>query len=167
MIGKSRMKGEKVCSTKIKERYIFSIIIIYKQVVTTLVPFGPERPKTGLQDQSSTSEDKVEIFWDPPKGEFTKYTLEIDKLEVRRRGTLYGSPAMTAKNKQDSMPCISNIYEVISNRKYIDSNENVQENRRRIENLSYKLTRYIIQGLEPAEAYMVTLGTKTGMVSFL
>ena len=48
------------------------------QVVTTLVPYGPERPKVGLQDMSGTTEDKVEIFWDPPKGEFTKYTLSID-----------------------------------------------------------------------------------------
>ncbi len=57
MIGKSRMKGEKV--------------------VTTLMPYGPEKPHSGMQKSAGT--DQVQIFWDPPKGDFTKYTLYIDK----------------------------------------------------------------------------------------
>lgn len=28
----------------------------------------------------STGTDQVEIFWDPPKGEFKKYTLLIEKI---------------------------------------------------------------------------------------
>ena len=58
MIGKSRMKGEKV--------------------VTNLVPYGPEKPRSGMVKNTGT--DQVEIFWDPPKGDFTKYYLDIDLL---------------------------------------------------------------------------------------
>ena len=58
MIGKSRMKGEKV--------------------VTNLVPYGPEKPRSGMVKNTCT--DQFEIFWDPPKGDFTKYYLDIDLL---------------------------------------------------------------------------------------
>ncbi len=36
---------------------------------------------------------KVEIIWDPPKGEFTKYTLYIEKLDPsdRHHGGTTGS----------------------------------------------------------------------------
>ncbi len=77
MIGKSRMKGEKV--------------------VTTLVPYGPEKPRSGMQKSAGT--DQVEIFWDPPKGDFTKYTLYIDKLRpsikhmTSTEGTLSAGPS--------------------------------------------------------------------------
>ena len=126
--------------------------------MTTLVPYGPERPKIGLQDMNSTTEDKVEIFWDPPKGEFTKYTLEIDRLNIKQRMGTHGmlTPVKNNNNWTDD------IYEAIL--PSIKSGDLPNSNRRYFENLSYKLTSYTITGLEPAEAYLVTLGTKTGMV---
>ncbi len=48
VIGKSRMKGE--------------------TVVSNLMPYGPERPRNGLV--RSADSDQIEIFWDPPKGQF-------------------------------------------------------------------------------------------------
>ena len=134
------------------------------QVVTTLVPYGPERPKVGLQDMSGTTEDKVEIFWDPPKGEFTKYTLEIDRLNVKQRMATYGTVTPKFK-KANSNNLTENIYEAVL--PVVKPEELPLSNRRYIENLSYKLTRYTISGLEPAEAYLVTLGTKTGQVNIL
>jgi len=59
MIGRSRMKGEKI--------------------VTNLVPYGPEKPRTGMTKAADTNQ--VEIFWDPPKGDFTKYVLEVDSTD--------------------------------------------------------------------------------------
>lgn len=56
MIGKSRMKGERI--------------------VTTLLPYGPEKPRGGILKSSAT--DEVEIAWEPPKGGFTKYILSVD-----------------------------------------------------------------------------------------
>ena len=56
VIGKSRMKGERI--------------------VTTLLPYGPEKPRGGVL--KSTTTDMVEITWDPPKGGFTKYVLCVD-----------------------------------------------------------------------------------------
>jgi hypothetical protein len=58
IIGKSRMKGEKL--------------------VTHLVPYGPQNTRSGMVKTAYTN--KVEIFWDPPNGEFTKYVLTVDKL---------------------------------------------------------------------------------------
>ena len=55
IIGKSRMKGEKI--------------------VTNLVPYGAEKPRNGMVKNAKSN--SVEIFWDPPKGEFTKYVLLI------------------------------------------------------------------------------------------
>ena len=56
VIGKSRMKGERI--------------------VTTLLPNGPEKPRGGILAAASTTE--VEIAWEPPKGSFTKYLLTVD-----------------------------------------------------------------------------------------
>ncbi len=52
-----------------------------EKVVTNLVPYGPEKPRAGMVKLSST--DQVEIFWDPPKGDFTKYYLDIDLLSEK------------------------------------------------------------------------------------
>ena len=52
-----------------------------KKVVTSLVPYGAEKPRAGMVKSASTH--SVEIFWDPPKGEFTKYILSVDKLSEK------------------------------------------------------------------------------------
>lgn len=56
VIGKSRMKGERI--------------------VTTLLPYGAVKPRSGIV--KSTGTDEVEISWQPPKGSFTKYVLLVD-----------------------------------------------------------------------------------------
>ena len=66
VIGKSRMKGERI--------------------VTTLLPYGPEKPRAGILKSSTT--DEVEIAWEPPKGGFTKYKLSVD-------------PSVKSMNKQN------------------------------------------------------------------
>ena len=137
IIGKSRMRGEKV--------------------ITSLVPYGPERPRNGILEKSGTNQ--VEIFWDPPKGEFTKYVMCIDKAEIAnpekvgpllRRNSSLNIVQMTkeAYEKGDVLP---------------DSGEFDQSNLRQIE-LSSKLVRYTILGLDPGELYTVELSTKTGNV---
>ena len=62
IVGKSRMKGEKV--------------------VTNLVPYGAEKPRSGMvkEREDNPRTNQVEIFWDPPRGEFTKYFLNIDQM---------------------------------------------------------------------------------------
>ena len=133
IIGKSRMRGEKV--------------------ITSLVPYGPERPRNGIVEKSGTSQ--VEIFWDPPKGDFTKYVLCIDRAEVANPG---------ASRRNSSL----NIVQVTSEAREKgevrpDAGEFDQSNLRRIE-LSSKLVRYTILGLDPGELYTVELSTKTGSV---
>ena len=51
--------------------------------MTNLVPFGPEKPGSGMVKSAGTHQ--VEIFWDPPKGEFTKYSLTIDKINSGKK----------------------------------------------------------------------------------
>ncbi len=131
MIGKSRMKGEKV--------------------VTNLVPYGPDKPRTGMQKSAGT--DQVEIFWDPPKGEFTKYTLIIEKMPDPPNSTSIS--LLNQISVQSNEPSVS----------YPDAGLFSRANFRHMENLSYKLTSYTIMGLLPAERYRVELGTKTGNVA--
>ena len=147
VIGKSRMKGEKV--------------------VTNLVPYGPERPKNGILEKSGTNQ--LDLFWDPPKGEFTKYTLSIDKLvfATKERGESKSGSAMPLPRNQSSTPAFFTLLSedtLVSDD--LGSALNIAElSKRRIENLSSKLTRYTVMGLDPGESYSVELGTKTGNVS--
>ena len=43
---------------------------------TSLLPWGPEIPRAGLV--KSVTESEIEIEWEPPKREFTKYILGVD-----------------------------------------------------------------------------------------
>ena len=143
-------------------------------MVTTLIPYGPERPKNGIQDPSGTGEDRIEIFWDPPKGEFTKYTLEIDKLKLLKASD---KTASSAAVKNASILRLVSVNSGGGSGGTAEANKDAasalfqttksfdRSSKRQIENLSHKLTRYTIMGLEPAEAYSVSLGTKTGQVS--
>ena len=53
VIGQSRMKGERL--------------------VTTLLPYGPGKPRAGMVKATTT--DEIELIWEPPKGGFTKYVV--------------------------------------------------------------------------------------------
>ncbi len=137
MIGKSRMKGEKV--------------------VTNLVPYGPEKPRSGMVKTAGT--DQVEIFWDPPKGDFTKYTLTIDRLSddnVVKPDSLLRLGSTVSKETE-----LDNEGDEDENKEIVVSRPNV----RLLDNLSSKLTTYTILGLDPGEKYRIELGTKTGRVA--
>ena len=69
--------------------------------MANLVPYGPEKPRSGMVKSAGTHQ--VEIFWDPPKGEFTKYTLFIEKIGTQ------------AKQKPAEMPNILRMNSMISN----------------------------------------------------
>lgn len=133
LIGKSRMKGEKI--------------------VTTLVPYGPERPVTGMLKSAGTRQ--AEIFWDPPRGEFTKYTLVVDKIlqESLVPEGMQGNTKCASLVSLSSISAVSRVF-------HVD-----EEHTRTMENLSNKLTTYTIMGLEPGSKYRVELGTLTGHVS--
>jgi hypothetical protein len=135
MIGKSRMKGEKV--------------------VTNLVPYGPEKPRAGMVRIASTNQ--VEIFWDPPKGEFTKYVLKIDRLSDKTVMKPNSFPRLNSLATKSSILDSAAVEQ--------DQTEQTRPNVRVMENLSFKLTTYTILGLEPGEKYKIELGTKTGNVS--
>ncbi|QQP57419.1 Uncharacterized protein FKW44_002400 [Caligus rogercresseyi] len=135
MVGKSRMKGEKV--------------------VTNLAPYGPEMPRSGMLKHVSPNE--AEIFWDPPKGEFTKYTLALERVDMDRvEDTDTGS--MWTKTNVHPLP--GQIPEDLMSQQL-----SFIRTTRKIENLSFKLNSYTILGLDPGELYKVELGTKTGNVN--
>ena len=50
IVGKSRMKGEKL--------------------VTHLLPYGPEKPRSGMVKESdgNPGTNQIEVFWEPPRG---------------------------------------------------------------------------------------------------
>ena len=54
----------------------FTPLMPGERIVTTLLPYGPEKPRAGIVKTVLT--DAVEISWEPPKGGFTKYVLGVD-----------------------------------------------------------------------------------------
>ena len=57
-------------------RIFFTSLTTGERIVTTLLPYGPEKPRAGIVKTVLT--DAVEISWEPPKGGFTKYVLGVD-----------------------------------------------------------------------------------------
>ena len=125
VIGKSRMKGERI--------------------VTTLLPYGPEKPRAGVLKTITTNE--AEIAWEPPKGGFTKYVLCVDPNVV---STL--SPRITGMG--NSFYMYGNIGSTSSFGKI-----NKDYTERELSNL---ITDHKISGLSPGEIYGIELKTKTG-----
>ena len=141
MIGKSRMKGEKV--------------------VTNLVPYGAERPRSGMT--KSACSHSVEIFWDPPKGEFTKYELTV--IQLFSMPYQYGTQQsyLSKKSSQHSMNGSEPGTPGTPGSFLVDP-EDLSSNHSRVMDLSHKIHQYTIWGLEPGERYKVILKTITGNV---
>ena len=57
-----------------------------EKIVTNLIPYGPEKPRYGMvkKGEHNPGTNEVEIFWDPPRGEFTKYFLNIEKVSDKQ-----------------------------------------------------------------------------------
>ena len=127
VLGRSRMKGE--------------------QVVTTLLPYGPESPPGGLVKSVSTEE--VEITWEAPKGGFTKYVLCVDP-------ELTSSGARSEGREMTKFYC--NTEGHIGS--YISFDKIVQDYTER--ELSNMITNYKVSGLKPGETYGVVLKTMSG-----
>jgi len=125
VIGKSRMKGERI--------------------VTTLLPYGPEKPRAGVVKSFST--DEVEIAWEPPKGGFTKYVLCVDPNVVSTLPprTVGAGRAFYMNGNIGSVSSFGKI-----NKDYTERE------------LSSLLTDHKISGLSPGETYGIELKTKTG-----
>ncbi|XP_023323607.1 uncharacterized protein LOC111697737 isoform X2 [Eurytemora carolleeae] len=129
VIGRSRMKGERI--------------------VTNLLPYPPEKPRTGMCKITGTHE--VEISWEPPKGDFTKYVLAVDPVLKFKNGTEPGPPSLFRVGTE--------------NRGYFvrdESGPNIKTNGRYEREISSKMTDFTITSLLPGEAYKVELKTKTG-----
>ena len=144
--------------------------------MANLVPYGPEKPRSGMV--KSTGTHQVEIFWDPPKGEFTKYTLLIEKIgdlpqqrpsemtiNILRMSSMTSNPSYSDVAGKDEP-----IFSLNQSRTFQKSNPFHfsdatfdKSSFRHIESLSYKLTEYTILGLDPGEKYRIELGTKTGL----
>ena len=129
VIGKSRMKGA--------------------QFVTTLLPYGPVKPRGGIVQTARTND--LEIAWVPPKGGFTKYVLCVDP-NVASTTALSN---ITHSFLQDKFYLSKQVDSALSFDKV-----NLQDYTER--ELSNLLTETKIWGLSPGETYGIVLKTKTG-----
>ena len=118
-----------------------------EQVVTMLLPYGPERPRGGLV--KSVSKEEVEICWEAPKGGFTKYVLCVDP-------ELTSSGARSEGREMTKFYC--NTEGHIGS--YISFDKIVQDYTER--ELSNMITNYKVSGLKPGETYGVVLKTMSG-----
>merc|ERR1719468_834212 len=130
------------------------------RVVTNLLPYGAEKPRGGILKTAGTKE--VEIAWEPPKGDFTKYVLTVDANIGKPKPLVPPLGGMV-------MPPLPYIPMYISQTSNNGSNPNIgsfgdlseSEGMTR-RDISSKVTNFIIHGLGPGEIYSVQLLTKTG-----
>ena len=140
VIGKSRMKGERI--------------------ITTLLPYGPERPRTGVIKSFTTTE--LEIHWESPKGEFTKYVLSVDPC---MSSLCLAAPELRKMSSLSNISGLTGLTNLSSNQSEADFNifpEFEISKDGWDKELSSKDTSASIPGLFPGEAYLVVLKTKTG-----
>ncbi|XP_023343416.1 uncharacterized protein LOC111712896 [Eurytemora carolleeae] len=134
VIGRSRMKGERI--------------------VTNLLPYGPEKPRAGMLKTSGTHE--IEISWEPPKGDFTKYILSVDPNIVngnQPKGT-QGLPAPPLFG----FGVDHGLFNVAGSFGDLTKATTGYTERE----ISNKLTSFTISGLSPGETFGIGLKTKTG-----
>ena len=159
IIGKSRMKGEKL--------------------VTNLLPYGPEKPRSGMvkEAEGNPGTHQVEIFWDPPSGDFTKYILEVVQVPNLKHSVIElhnPSGAFNPPGSFNRMNSVQSKGSVVPYNISLAQLTNVDENLEgdsSITNwrpapvkysINNKLQAYTIAGLQPGEQYEVVLTTKTG-----
>ena len=120
-----------------------------EKVVTPLLPYGAEKPRSGMV--KAAQPDAVEIFWDSPKGDFTKYVLIVDKLSEAvtiKAGT--GSLLRLASNTTSSSKNLINAIEEVHEENGDEAMTPMSATKRE---LSSKLNDYKVVGLDPGEAY--------------
>ena len=124
-----------------------------ERIVTTLLPYGPEKPRSGIVKSVHT--DEIEISWEPPKGGFTKYVMCVDpnvnttKYDVTNTIRLQNGIMNPNFYVNSAFPGSIEMLTTI-NKDYTERD------------LSNLLTDYKITGLYPGEIYGIELKTKTG-----
>ena len=124
------------------------------------MPYGAEKPRSGMVKTPHTT--SVEIFWDPPKGGFTKYTLSIDRLSdkmIMKPGSILRIPSYMSKATSQA----EQMDDLVEDENKINSDNMTRPNERTMD-LSHNLAEYTILGLDPGEKYKIELKTKTGNV---
>ena len=116
-----------------------------QRIVTTLLPYGPEKPRGGSLCKSYAT-NEVEIEWEPPKGGFTKYVLFVDN------NTTNTAPFMTRYS--------SRIYKNVDIGSTSSFGTIIKDYTEK--ELSHLISSYKISGLLPGEVYGITLLSKTG-----
>ena len=122
-------------------------------MVTTLLPYGPEKPRAGFAKTITTNE--IEIAWEPPKGGFTKYILRVDPNlasmdPAKRRLQTQFDFDLLINNILTERPCVFPIHGPKEDEDYLETE------------LSNQLTEYKVTGLIPGRAYGIELKSKTG-----
>ena len=84
----------------------------------------------------------------PPKGQFTKYILSVDKLSESK--TINADHLLRRASKMDTKSQLSALSEESEAE---DCRSNILKVTARESELSHKLEVYTILGLEPGEAY--------------
>ena len=130
VIGKSRMKGERI--------------------VTTMLPYGPEKPRAGIIKSVQT--DEIEINWEPPKGGFTKYVLAVDPnvttmYNVTNTVRLQNGIMNPGFYVNGWMASTVDFQQLTVSKEYTERE------------LSSMITEYKISGLSPGETYGIELKT--------
>ena len=125
--------------------------------MTTLLPYGPEKPRAGIIKTVQT--DEIEISWEPPKGGFTKYVLAVDPNVT----TMYNHRNTVNRLQNGIMNPSFYVNGFIASS--LDFQQLTVTKDYTERELSSMITEYKISGLSPGETYGIELKTKTGLRS--
>jgi hypothetical protein len=111
------------------------------KIVTPVMPYGPVLPRSGSIAKASYP-DSVELFWDPPKGDFSKYVVTVSTIvDGSVQATFPSSDPMQLDHEGSGGD---------------DSKQAKPLDRQRQLVLPSKMNSYTLMGLDPGEKYNVS-----------
>ena len=134
-----------------------------EKLITYLLPYGAEKPRGGMVKEAdgNPGTNQIEIFWEPPRGDFTKYVLYITKIP-NSKVSVTDLPALPHSfNRLNSIQSKASVVPYNLSSAHISSNHSIIDQLQKY-NINSKLTTYTISGLQPGEKYEAVLETETG-----
>jgi hypothetical protein len=137
-----------------------------EKVVTNLLPYGAERPRCGMVKKSdgNPGTNQIEVFWEPPRGDFTKYELQVMKIPNIKQSVTDLPTHPSSFVRMTSIQSKSSVVPYNISTAHFSSNPSIIDEviGPTIYNINSKLQTYTIPGLQPGEKYEIQLKTKTG-----
>ena len=137
-----------------------------EKYITNLIPYGAEMQRGGMVKEAdgNPGTNQIEIFWEPPRGDFTKYILNVTCIpDIKQSVTdIPTQPASFVRMTSVQSRASGFVPYNLSNAHFSSNHSIMIPPTLGPYEINNKLQAYTILGLQPGEKYEVRLGTKTG-----